>query len=150
MILVDVNPLIYAFRPGAPFHELSRSVLTQARHDRTLILLPEVAASFLRIVTDGRWQDAPDELVDSLDFIEQLGGRGTLIREPSPTRWRHFEGLARRLDLRGPQIPDGLVAGAALDFRAAVLTADRDFLSFPGVRVQLLTSAGLVDHVVSD
>jgi len=28
------------------------------------------------------------------------------------------------------------------------LTADRDFLRFPGIRVHLLTSIGIIDHTV--
>jgi len=29
-----------------------------------------------------------------------------------------------------------------------LLTADRGFLSFPGLRIHLMTPAGIIDHVV--
>lgn len=149
MILADVNPLIYAFRPSAPFHEMARAALSQARAAGTLIVLPDVAASFVRIVTDGRWQSAPDSPDDALALVDALTAGGRLLRDGRSSRWPVFEDLIRAGDLRGTSVPDGLIAATCLDLDAGLLTADRDFLRFSGLRVHLLTPMGVVDHTVT-
>ncbi|MDP4803562.1 MAG: hypothetical protein NWR45_01250, partial [Candidatus Nanopelagicales bacterium] len=71
------------------------------------------------------------------------------LREPRISRWRTYRGLNERVDVRGSLVPDALLAATSLDFGAAILTADRDFLRFPGVRVYLMTSIGIIDHTVT-
>lgn len=148
MILADVNALIYAFRPETSLHELARGALTESRDRGSLILLPELATSFVRIVTDKRLNSTPDEPQAAFEFIDVLSARGRLLREARVTRWRSLQSLSERVDMRGPLVPDALLAATSLDFGASVLTADRDFLRFPGVRVHLMTSAGIADHTV--
>lgn len=59
-----------------------------------------------------------------------------------------FRTFIEQLDSSGPLVRDALLAATSADFGAAVLTADRDFLRFPGLRVHLMTSVGTVDHTV--
>ena len=149
MIVADVNALVYAFRPETTFHELARTALTSFRDDGSLIVLPDIAASFIRIVTDKRLSATPDEPLAVFEFIDVLTARGRLLREARASRWQVLQALSERVEIRGPLVPDALLAATSLDFGAAVLTADRDFLRFPGVRVHLMTSVGVVDHTVT-
>ena len=149
MILADVNALIYAFRPETSLHELARGALTESRDQGSLIILPDIAASFVRIVTDKRLSSTPDELQAAFEFIDILSARGRLLREARGTRWQSLQYLSERVEIRGPLVPGALLAATCLDFGASILTADRDFLRFPGVRVHLMTSAGIVDHTVT-
>ena len=74
MILADVNALIYAFWPRTPLHTLARDVLTAYRERGELIVLTEVAASFMRIVTDARVSvepDSPEAAISFVDFVEK-------------------------------------------------------------------------------
>lgn len=149
MIVADVNALVYAFRPDITFHELARDALTAYRDRGELIVLSDVAASFLRIVTDRRLSAQPDDPADGFDFIEALTLGGRLLRETRASRWSVFRDVTNRVDTRGPLIPDALLAATCHDFDAAILTADRDFLRFSGLHVQLMTSIGIVDHTVA-
>ena len=148
MIVADVNALVYAFRPETPLHQLARGTMTESRDQGNLIVLPDVAASFIRIVTDKRLSATPDEPQAAFEFIDVLSARGHLLREARVTRWQFLQSLSERGEIRGPLVPDALLAATCLDFGASVLTADRDFLRFPGVRVHLMTSVGIVDHTV--
>ena len=148
MIVADVNALVHAFRPETTFHKLASSALTAFRDQGSLIVLPDIAASFVRIVTDKRLSSTPDEPQAAFEFIDVLSARGHLLREARVTRWQSLQSLSERVEIRGPLVPDALLAATSLDFGAGVLTADRDFLRFPGVRVHLMTSVGIVDHTV--
>lgn len=149
MILADVNALVYAFRPETPLHQLARGALTDCRDKGTLIILPDVAASFLRIVTDKRLSTSPDKPEAAFEFIDALTGNGRLLREASARRWEVFRNLSELVDISGPLAPDALIAATGLDVNASILTADKDFLRFPGLRVQLMTPIGIVDHTVT-
>ena len=149
MIITDVNPLIYAFRSDSPFHDLARGVLRQAQEAGALLLLPEVASSFLRIVTDPRLMTQPDEPHAAWGFLDALAAGGRFVTEPRSTRWVLFRDVALRNNVQGKLVPDALLAATCLDFGASILTADRDFLSFSGLHVNLLTSIGIIDHTVA-
>ena len=149
MIVADVNTLIYAFRPETAFHALARDALTAYRDRGVLIVLSDVAASFLRIITDKRLSVEPDTPSAGFEFVEALTLDGRLLREPRGSRWHVFRDVTDRVDARGPLIPDALLAATCSDFGAAILTADRDFLRFPGLHVQLMTSIGVIDHTVA-
>lgn len=148
MIVADVNALIYAFRPETSLHELAHGALTECRDKGSLIVLPDVAASFLRIVTDKRLSTSPDKIDDALAFIDALTGNGRFLREARASRWTSLRHLIELSHASGPLVPDALIAATGLDFDACVLTADQDFLRFPGLRVQLMTPIGIVDHTV--
>jgi len=148
LIVADVNALVYAFRPETPLHQLARGALTECRDTGTLIVLPDVAASFLRVVTDKRLSTSPDKTDDALSFIDVLTGNGRLLREARASRWTSFRHLIELTGVSGSLVPDALLAATGLDFDASILTADRDFLKFPGLRVELMTPLGIVDHTV--
>lgn len=149
MIVADVNALVHAFRPETSFHELARGVLTSCRDQGALIVLTDVAASFIRIVTDQRLSHSPDRPDQALAFIDALTANGRFLREPRVSRWQAFRTFIEQLESSGPLVRDALLAATSADFGAAVLTADRDFLRFPGLRVHLMTSVGIVDHTVT-
>ena len=149
MIVADVNALVYAFRAGTTFHELARESLTTYRGRGELAVLTEVASSFIRIVTDPRVSVEPDTPQSAIGFIDALTVDGRFLREPRVSRWQEFARLSHSGDVRGPLVPDALLAATCLDWGAAIVTADRDLLRFPGLRVHLLTSIGIVDHTVA-
>ncbi len=148
LIVADVNTLVYAFREGTRFHELARESLTVFRDRSELVVLTDVASSFIRIVTDSRITAEPDTPQAAMAFVHSLTVDGRFMREPRVSRWQEFEQLSNSVDIRGSLIPDALLAATCLDWNAAFLTADRDFLRFSGLRVHLLTSIGIIDHKV--
>ena len=149
MIVTDVNPLVYAYRSDTQAHVLSRSVLQSARDNADLLVLPDVAASFIRIVTSPRIFRNPDRPREALTFIEALMADGRSMSEGRITRWAIFREILEGEESRASRIPDALLAATCRDLGAAILTADRDFLSFTGLRVNLITPHGLIDHTVA-
>lgn len=148
MILPDVNALVYAFRPQTSLHTLARDALTAYRDRGELVVLTDVATSFVRIVTDDRISRDRDTFGAAMEFLDALTADARLLREARISRWNMFRELGARVNISGPLVPDALLAATSLDFRAALMTADRDFLRFPGLRVHLMTSVGIVDHTV--
>lgn len=149
MIVTDVNPLVYAYRSDTQAHVLSRSVLQSARDTGGLLVLPDVAASFIRIVTSPRIVRNPNRPREALNFIETLAADGRFMSEARITRWAIFREILEGEGLRASRIPDALLAATCRDLGAAILTADRDFLTFTGLRVNLITPHGLIDHTVA-
>ena len=149
MIVTDVNPLVYAFRSDTEAHLLSKGVLEAARNAGVLIVLPEVAASFIRIVTNPRIVRHPERPHEALRFIEALTAGGRFMREARVTRWAVFTDILEGAQFEASRIPDALLAATCRDLGAAILTADRDFLAFARLRVHLITPRGLIDHTVA-
>ena len=148
MILADVNALVYAFRPQTSLHTLARDALTAYRDRGELVVLTDVATSFVRIVTDDRISRDRDTFSAAMEFLDALTADARLLREARISRWNVFRELGAKVNISGPLVPDALLAATSIDFGAALVTADRDFLSFPGLRVHLMTSVGIVDHAV--
>lgn len=143
-----MNALVYAFRPQTSLHTLARDALAAYRDRAELLVLTDVAASFVRIVTDYRISRDPDTFGEALEFLDALTADGRFLREARMRRWNVFRELGAKVNISGPLVPDALLAATSIDFGAALVTADRDFLGFPGLRVHLMTSAGIIDHAV--
>jgi uncharacterized protein len=149
LIFADVNALVYAFRPDTTFHQLARDSLIAIRARGDLGVLSDVAAAFIRIVTDARLNVEPDDAGSALGFIDALTANNRFMREPRSSRWQIFREMIEPGDIRGPLVPDALLAATCQDCDAGILTADRDFLRFPGLRVHLMTSMGVISHSVT-
>lgn len=147
-MIADVNCLVYAFRPDFPLHKQAVAAVDSARHSNpTLTVLPEVAVGFLRVVTNPRALPLAEEPQDAMAFLDAVTNGGRTVREAPRGRWHRFQSMASRFHLRGNDLHDGLLASACIEADAAILTADKGFLKYPGLRVNLLTPIGVVEHV---
>jgi toxin-antitoxin system PIN domain toxin len=138
MRLVDVNLLIYAHRREAPEHRASRDWLVEARRAvRPLAIADVVQAGFLRIVTNGRVFRDPTPFNIAVQFLDALMA-GPAVRRVAPgeRHWDLFLDLCRRGAAKGNLISDAWLAAIALEQGATLVTADRDFLRFPGVPLE--------------
>lgn len=148
MIVTDVNSLVYAFRPEYSLHESAVAAITKARASGRLFVLGEVAVAFLRLARNSAIHaDIPD-IAEALAFIDATAIGAGGVREAGRGRWHVFQSIAIERDLKGNDLHDGLLAAACLDMNAAILTADKGFLKYPGLRVHLLTPLGVVEHVL--
>lgn len=148
MIVTDINPLVYAYRPEMPFHKAAGVALQEARSDGLLLILSEVAVGFLRVTTNRKYFEESGSVARALEFVDAMaeGTRG--VREAGRGRWSTFQNLTAALGSTSNNVHDALLAAACLDMDAAILTADKSFLKYPGLRVHLLTSLGVVEHVI--
>ncbi len=136
MLIPDVNVLVGAFREDAPGHAALREWLDAAlRGDAVVGVLDAVLCGFLRIVTHPRIFDPPTPLDAALDFGNRLRGHDrVVVLEPGPRHWSVFARLCREADARGNLVPDAYLAALALERGAELVTLDRDFARFPGLR----------------
>ncbi len=138
MRVVDVNLLVYAHRREVAEHAPSRRWLLDARQgDQQLGLADVVLSGFLRVVTNGRVFRDPTPFDKAIRFIEALLA-GPAVRRVAPgdRHWSLFLDLCRRGDAKGNLISDAWIAAMALELGATLVTTDRDFRRFPGLRLE--------------
>lgn len=136
MNCVDINVLVYAHRVESPHHAEYRSWLEEACDGDEPLGLPDLTLSgFIRIVTHRKIYREPTTLGDALAFIAELrAGDACLTIASGDRHWSLFEGLCRRIEATGNDIPDAFLAAIAIESGATLITADRGFGRFPGLR----------------
>jgi hypothetical protein len=138
LILVDANLLLYAYDASSPVHERARGWFEEllATEDEVGLSLSSLLA-FLRIATDPRVFELPLTAAESVDVVTAWLSRPN-VGVVEPTR-RHFGLLAELAaagKARGPLLMDAHLAALAIEHGATLCTSDRDFLRFPGLRVE--------------
>jgi len=137
VIALDTNILVYARRREAPHHEAARRLLEDLAEGVTPWAIPwPCLYEFLRIVTHPRIFDPPTPLSDALEDV------GSLLASPSLMVLSEARGhvtqlthLARHANARGNLIHDVHIAAICVQHGVSeLLTCDRDFARFAGVR----------------
>ena len=136
MLLIDVNVLVYACRQDAPHHDRYAAWLGDlVNGDEAYGLADLVLSGFLRILTHPRIFVAPSSIAEALDFAEQVRGRPQCVSiAPGPRHWEVFTHLCRTAGVRGNLVPDAYLAALAIESGCELITTDRDFARFPGLR----------------
>ena len=137
MLLLDVNVCVYAFRRESRRHEDFKAWLEHALSGPEPVGLPEqVLASMIRLVTNHRIYKEPSTPTAVLSFCDALLEAPAAMRvRPGEHHWRIFHGLVSEHGLRGNDIPDAYLAALALEQRATLVTTDRGFARYEGVRM---------------
>ena len=136
MILPDVNVLVYAFRPDVPLHERHRAWLeSRLEGDEPIGFADSVLAGVARILTHPRILQPPERIDDALDYVEALRAQPIALGvSPGPRHWTIFSDLCRRTGVKGNLVPDAYLAALAIESGAELITTDRDFSRFRGLR----------------
>jgi toxin-antitoxin system PIN domain toxin len=136
MILPDVNPLIYAFRPGTAHHAVARQWLVSLlAGDSAFGLSPLVLVAVVRITTNRRVYAEPSTLGEAFEFCTYLRAHPNCrIVEPGERHWDIFERLCRETGTLGPRTTDAWFAALAIEWGCEWITFDRDFARFRGLR----------------
>lgn len=139
VLLPDVNVLLAGFRADHPHHRRARGFLETARSSSDIIGLGDVAlASVVRLATNPRVFVRPDTAAAVLAYLDALiESPGQLVRAGT-THWSRFTELCRHLQLRGNLVPDAYLAALALEQGAELITFDRGFGRYPGLRWRCL------------
>jgi toxin-antitoxin system PIN domain toxin len=138
MRCVDVNVLVYGFRADTGPHHLWRPWLDAARRDaEPLGLLTTVATGFVRVVTHPKVFAQPTPVDEALAFLDALRASPSVVPvDPGPRFWPLFDQVCRRHGARGNRVPDAAIAASVLEQRATLVTTDRGFARYAGVRLQ--------------
>lgn len=136
MKIVDANVLLYAVNEDAEHHAASRSWLDGALGGAASVGLAWVPLlAFVRLATNiGLWP-APMTITDAMAQVQAwLAQPGAHPVQPTH---RHPFVLAELLGAAGEGgnlVNDAHLAALAIEHRAQIVTFDRDFDRFPGVR----------------
>jgi toxin-antitoxin system PIN domain toxin len=142
MILPDVNTLLYATNTSSDQHALALRALRQGFDDpRGVAFAWTALLAFLRLGTRRGIFPKPLSVEDALLVIDRwLGHPQAKVVHPGE---RHSEILGRLLRSAGTAgnlTMDAHLAALAVEHGATVLSFDRDFARFEGVRWTLPTA----------
>ncbi|MBS1869207.1 MAG: type II toxin-antitoxin system VapC family toxin [Actinobacteria bacterium] len=136
MILCDVNVLVYAHREDAVDHERYAAWLDEALDSKQAYGVSELVLNrFVRVVTNRRMVGAPATIDQALAFVNELREQPNAVQlSPGPRHWGIFERLCRDANATGNLVPDAYLAALAIEHGAELITTDRDFARFDGLR----------------
>lgn len=137
MIALDTNILVYARRRECPHHDAAKDLLLDLAEGDTPWAIPwPCIYEFVRVVTHPRVFNPPTPLARALeDLASLLASPSLLVLGEARGHAAHMIGLARDGDARGNLIHDVHIAAIVLQHGVTeLLTCDRDFARFPGVR----------------
>lgn len=136
MLVVDANVLLYAVNSTAADHERARTWLDRALagHD-TLAISWTVLLAFVRLSTHPAVFPTPLTPAQAIDVVRTW--LGSMVAQPIEPSAEHLDSLARLLadaGTGGNLVADAHLAALAIDHDATLVSFDRDFARFPGLR----------------
>ena len=136
MILPDVNVLVYAARDDVPDCARYREWLERALlGPEPVAIASPVLAGFLRVVTNPRIFARPSSLDDALRFVDAvLAAPAAVVPALSGRLAGALAEVCRLAGATADRVPDAYLAAIALDLDAELVTADRGFARFQGLR----------------
>lgn len=136
MILCDVNVLVHAYRREAPDHERYAAWLRGVvSSDEAHAVSDLVLSGFLRIVTHPRVFQRPASIDDALALARAVREQPNVVAvSPGQRHWGIFERLCTEAGAKGNLVPDAYLAALAIEHGAELVTTDRDFARFDGLR----------------
>lgn len=141
MILVDANVLLYAYDRTSPRHGPARRWLEEALSGDEQIRLPLMTlVAFLRISTNPTVYRRPLRPSRALAILVSWMARPNVsIASPSERHWSILGEVAAKGQARGPMLMDAHLAALTIEHGATLVTTDRDFGRFPGLRFRDLS-----------
>jgi toxin-antitoxin system PIN domain toxin len=136
VLLPDLNVLIGAHRADSPLHRECRDWLRSVyAGEETFGLCAPILIGLVRILTHPRVFTPPDTHDQAFAFVHSLLGHpNAVVLNPGREHVRLFEDLCRKADARGDLVTDAYLAALAVETGAVLVSADRDFARFPGLR----------------
>lgn len=141
MIAVDTNILVYAHREELPQHAVARARLTAlAEGDAPWAIPVFCLGEFLRVVTHPRLFDPPHTIEEGCGALDRILESPSLrILNPAERFWAMLAEAVREADATGNLVFDAQLAALCREHGvSALLTEDRDFDRFPGLRTERL------------
>ncbi|WP_343292747.1 TA system VapC family ribonuclease toxin [Vandammella animalimorsus] len=140
MLLPDTNVLLNAVHADSPQHAQAKQALEAAMLDtRGMALAWVVLIGFVRLSTKRGILPAPLDVAEALGVVDEwLAHPRTRVLEPGPLHAGIFGRLLLSAGTAGNLTNDAHIAALAIEHQAEVLTFDKDFARFSGLRYQLL------------
>lgn len=140
MKLVDANVLIYAANRNAKEHARAVGWMETALSGHEPIAFAwAVLLSFLRVATRPGLLPRPLEIADAFGLLESwLSPPAAAIIHPGENHLRILQELVDTLGTAGDLTSDAHLAALAIEHGAELVSFDRDFLRFDGLRTVIL------------
>lgn len=142
MRLVDANVLLYAVNSDTRHHEESRRWLDGALSGKATVAFAWIALlAFVRLSTKDGLFPRPLTAEESFDRVDAWTGAGpAVIVEPTPDHGRIVRRLLRDMGTGGNLVNDAHLAALAVEHQCVIVSYDRDFDRFEGIRRESPTS----------
>jgi uncharacterized protein len=137
MLLMDTNILIYANRHDAERHaEYHEWMLGLINGPEPYAVSDFAVAGMVRVITDRRiYKETAATIEEALAFAAAIREQPhALVVNPGVRFWSIFTDLCRTVGASGKLVPDVVLAALAVEHGCEVVTADKDFRRFTGVR----------------
>jgi uncharacterized protein len=136
VLIPDVNVMVQALRRDANDHEICLAWLDEAlAGPKPVGIVESVIAGTVRVVTNPRIFAEPTAPRDAVTFVRAvLESPNSVAPPPSGRLIVKFLELCERVEAKGNIVPDAWLAATAIDLDATLVTADRGFARFPGLR----------------
>jgi toxin-antitoxin system PIN domain toxin len=132
----DVNVLVAASRSDHPHHAVARTWLEQAvmaaASGSTLVLMPMVLASFLRLVSSPKIFQAPTPVEAAVNFVDALLAAEGVHLASLGREWPRLRQLCVDKQLKGNDLPDAWLAAATIQIGEHLVSFDRGFKRWIG------------------
>ncbi|KHL19314.1 hypothetical protein CLV56_2335 [Mumia flava] len=137
MNVVDANVLLALYRPDHPHHDVATAWWSDSARSGEPVTVPDLIwVAFARIVTNRRVFPVPATFAQAWRFAETVMRQPTYLTYSGDVRaLREFARIARASGASANLVTDVYVAATATALGARVVTFDRDFRKFDGVRV---------------
>lgn len=126
----DVNVLVAASRSDHPHHKIAYAWLNEAvaacAQGASLKLMPMVAASYLRLVTNSKIFMQPTPIDDAVNFIDILLAVPGVEMPLLGTEWPLLRQLCIEKKLAANDIPDAWLAATVVHLGEHLVTFDAD------------------------
>lgn len=140
MKLIDTNVLLYAVNADSPEHEVARVSIEESLSGDTGVGFAWLAlVGFVRLATRRGILPHPLGLDDALAVVDDwLGAPQARLLEATPRHWPLLRRLLVGAGTAGNLSNDAHLAALAIEHGATLVSFDRDFERFAGLRFELL------------
>jgi toxin-antitoxin system PIN domain toxin len=137
--LPDVNILVALYRPDHIHHHSATEWWTST--DEPFTVPDAVWSGFIRIATNRHIWVGPASASEAWEFAHSVTEQSThRAYPPSSGVLVHFERLCREVNAHGSLLSDAYIGACAVAVGGTVVTFDRDFRKFDGLRVKELSA----------
>jgi toxin-antitoxin system PIN domain toxin len=136
---VDTNVLVYAFVADSPFHAAAKSALDRLAQSPVPWAIPWTCIhEFYAVTTNPKIFSRPGLSALARTQIDAwLRSPSLRLLSETAEHWRILDGLLESSKVSGPTVHDARIAALCLSHGVTeLLTLDRDFSRFPGLKVR--------------
>lgn len=139
MVVVDANVLLYAVDSESAHHEEALSWLDSSLAGAEAVGLAWIALlAFIRIGTNPATLTHPMTVDEAVGQVETwLAAPAAVVAQPTGRHAGVLRGLLREAGTAGNLTTDAHLAALAVEHAAEIVSYDRDFARFAGVRHRL-------------